>query len=106
MLRKDRITPATDGHPQARKLLGAIGEHQAESDVLDELQRRAFIMDTQAWQTSETAITLFLQVLNTIDHDVVIPSPSYLALEQAACGSLPAPTPDARSRGLAVPCAP
>jgi hypothetical protein len=45
MLWKDRITAATDGHPQARKLLRAIGEHQTESDVLDELQRRPFIVD-------------------------------------------------------------
>jgi hypothetical protein len=37
MLWEDGITPATDGHPQARKLLGTIGEHQAETDVFDEL---------------------------------------------------------------------
>jgi hypothetical protein len=48
VLWKDWITPATDGHPQAGKLLGAVGEHQTEPDVLNELQSRAFIVDAQA----------------------------------------------------------
>jgi hypothetical protein len=45
VLGKDRIAPATDGHPQAGKLLGTIGEHQTEPDVFNELQSRAFIVD-------------------------------------------------------------
>jgi len=45
MLWKDRITPSTNRHPQAGKLLGTVGEHQTEADVLDELQRRPFIVD-------------------------------------------------------------
>jgi hypothetical protein len=45
MLWKDRIPPPTNRYPQAGKLLGTIGEHQAEANVLDELQRRPFIVD-------------------------------------------------------------
>jgi hypothetical protein len=104
MFWKDRITPAADGHPQARKRLGTVGEHQAESDVLDEVQRRPFIVDAQAGQPTETAVTLSLQRLKTIAHDVVTPSPLGVTLEHTTSQSVSSPAPDALSSDLAVPC--
>ena len=104
MLWKDWITSATDGYPQARKLLGTIGEDQAETDVLDKLQRRSFIMDAQPRQPTEAVVTLFLQRFKIVAHDVVIPSPSGITLKQAACASLLLPGPDAYEFSLAVPC--
>ena len=100
MLGKDRITPATDGHPQARKLLGTISEHQAETDVLDKLQRRPFIVDAQARQPTEAAVTLFLQRFKIIAHDVVIPSPSGFTLNQATDDWHTARVPLSGAQGL------
>jgi hypothetical protein len=103
MLGKDRITSAADGHPQARQRLGTVGEHQAEADVLDEVQRRPFIVDAQAGQPTETAVTLSLQRFKTVAHDVVIPSPLGFTLEHAACQSGSSPAPEGLSSDLAVP---
>src|SRR5688500_1237341 len=54
-----------------------VGEHQAETDVIDELQGGPFIMDTQAWQPAKTAVTSFLQVIHMIiAHSISLPSQS------------------------------
>jgi hypothetical protein len=84
MLRKDRIAPAADGHPQAGELLGTIGEYQAKADVINELQRGPLTMDAQAWQSTKTPITLFLQVFNTIPHGFTLSS----ALELCDCSRI------------------
>jgi hypothetical protein len=64
MLWKDRITTSTNCHPQAGKLLGTVGEHQAEADVLNEPQRCSFIMHAQARSPAEPSVPLVLQVIN------------------------------------------
>jgi hypothetical protein len=73
MLWKDRITPAADCHPEAGKLLGPIGEHQAEPNILDKLQRRPFIMNAQTREPAEASVALSFELFDTIAHDGVIP---------------------------------